>query len=668
MKLPIQENQEIVIGAAKEMMFSIDDSNPIIFDILRNKMYSNKIAAICREVASNSRDANREANIDEHIEIEFTNSNFLSLIGDTSVIFRDNGIGISPDRMEDVFLKYAASTKRSTNTQTGGFGLGAKTPFAYTDSFVVRTISENTEYVYNAIIDATGKGKMILLSEEFSPNPSGTEIIIPILSNEDRMKFEAEVYRATMYWGNVKYINFNSAKPATDYVLEGENFKITPQNRYGAFVGLLDGIPYDLKTDITGINGYTVFLNLDLNQLTINANRESLQYDEQTTRHVAEVAEKFKKELGEKVHEYLSDNKSFTEAYKKFKKVTNSHLLETNFEKLVYNLKRNNVYGLDFNTYFEGTTVEKVRFSFHTVFEVTEGGKGFKYEPTSFNLELPVVYYDKGRINLDKNGKLGRFLFIKPSKVKEDKEKVEKEKEYLFGLGINIINYSDVKPDKVFQRSTASDKVRIFTRGGDDPRWDKQQMYFDKQLKVLDKHSTDTTFFIPVSNVHSHYYGSSKYDSKKTLLRFEKKTINVFYVSETNYEKYLKPNGYLTLDEKFKEIDLSKYEKYASSSKVQETIDQLDKTLVKNFPEILPKSFAKLTASMIPQDLRWINWGYLGVKGSSLFDYKGFIDKYNEILDEKYPMLRPYLRHSYEKEDKKLKTIKDYINLINKKC
>ena len=53
--------KDVIVGAESEAQFSIDGDSEVIFDILRSKMYSDKIGAVCREVASNSRDANREA-------------------------------------------------------------------------------------------------------------------------------------------------------------------------------------------------------------------------------------------------------------------------------------------------------------------------------------------------------------------------------------------------------------------------------------------------------------------------------------------------------------------------------------------------------------------------------------------------------------------------------
>src|SRR3989338_8230683 len=88
-----------------------------LFEILRNKLYSDKIGSICREIACNARDAHREADkSNEPIEIHFS-----SLVNPTFKV-KDFGVGISPDRLENIFIKYASSTKKNDNSQTGGFG------------------------------------------------------------------------------------------------------------------------------------------------------------------------------------------------------------------------------------------------------------------------------------------------------------------------------------------------------------------------------------------------------------------------------------------------------------------------------------------------------------------------------------------------------------------
>lgn len=87
----------------KELEFGIRSSDMgLVLEILRSKLYRNPIAAICREVASNARDANREAENTAPIEISIDDGLFSA--GDLTISFKDVGPGISPERMADVFV------------------------------------------------------------------------------------------------------------------------------------------------------------------------------------------------------------------------------------------------------------------------------------------------------------------------------------------------------------------------------------------------------------------------------------------------------------------------------------------------------------------------------------------------------------------------------------
>src|SRR5271157_2965693 len=99
-------------GDLQEHFFSIQDQG-MIFDILRSKMYSNPILAICREISSNARDAHREVGkADVPVEIHLP----IGLEPEFKV--KDFGPGISPDRMLNIFIKYTASTKRGDRKST----------------------------------------------------------------------------------------------------------------------------------------------------------------------------------------------------------------------------------------------------------------------------------------------------------------------------------------------------------------------------------------------------------------------------------------------------------------------------------------------------------------------------------------------------------------------
>lgn len=346
MKLVQKVTNEQIMGAEKEMSFEIATDNSVIFDILRDKMYSNAKAAIAREVASNSRDANRESGLgDTPIDIIIAEPNEFLGISDMSIVFKDKGTGISQERMSDIFLKYGASTKRDTNGQTGGFGLGAKTPFAYSDTFTVITVvaeeGVNIKYTYSAMIDSTRKGKMILFDSEETKEETGTSIVVPI-DQYDRSDFEREVYRATSTWEvRPNYCNFENIAPARlQYEGRGKTFVQDLQDDYNltqgaGFVLLIDGIPYPIS-DISVIDSdlptklsSTVFIPFENGQLTIAANRESVQYDEETIKKIKNKLKGLDKHFKEQIKLFFkgldTENYSWVQArflYKEFMSCT----------------------------------------------------------------------------------------------------------------------------------------------------------------------------------------------------------------------------------------------------------------------------------------------------------------------------------------------------------
>lgn len=273
-------------GDLDEQFFSIQDQG-MIFDILRNKMYSNPILAICREISCNARDAHREVGKrDLPVQIYLPNNL------EPYFKIKDFGPGISPDRMTNIFIKYTASTKRDDNNQTGGFGLGAKTPFSYSDSFSIMTNHDGIAYNYSCVIDETKVGKLLLLSKTATKEPNGTEIIIPAKSS-DFHNFNQWIENATRHWdvkpvfkgGTVVYQNQKK-------ILEGDNWAFLHHDSYQSVVKLIiDGIEYplDLSTlrtyaDASMLDSTRAVLSLKfgVGELSLSANREAVYLDEPT--------------------------------------------------------------------------------------------------------------------------------------------------------------------------------------------------------------------------------------------------------------------------------------------------------------------------------------------------------------------------------------------------
>jgi hypothetical protein len=315
MKLKTEVKEYENLGVESQN-FSVDTNDTMIIKLLRDKMYKNKISAVCREVVSNSRDANREAGRGDTpvvVEVVKSSSNLLSE-EEYHIKFKDNGIGISPNRMENIFLKYGGSTKRDSDKYTGGFGIGAKTPFAYSNEFVINTIVEEngvkTKYEYQAIITSDGKSevsRMVSLGSEKTNEQTGTEVCVPIKS-EDIDEFQYEVLYATTLWKTKPILKgFNEYKDIvkvyeTNDVIIVDDKIISSEDNYGrstdtqlfgssTFVALIDEIPYKLDNDKMKKRGGILeklntssseklkwVLKFETGEVSVSGSREDVEY------------------------------------------------------------------------------------------------------------------------------------------------------------------------------------------------------------------------------------------------------------------------------------------------------------------------------------------------------------------------------------------------------
>tara|TARA_R110000772_G_scaffold15512_1_gene44973 strand:- start:7518 stop:10043 length:2526 start_codon:yes stop_codon:yes gene_type:complete len=280
-KLKSDTTKTLNVKSKKE--FTVDTSNQMIVSILRDKLYSNKIGAVCREVASNSRDANRESGNPQTPVIINISSDGSILEDGISISFKDSGVGISPSRIDNVFLKYGSSTKRDSNNQTGGFGIGAKTPFAYTNEFLISTISEDEgkrlHNVYQAVISNEGGqevSQLLLVSSSDTNESTGTEIIIPI-QESDLIEFVSECTKATILWDVQPTLTVNGENELKklDTLIDGEDFKVIYgeynanlfDSHHDGVIMQIDGIPYRLNNAQVGRVDSKVSKHIDASKL-----------------------------------------------------------------------------------------------------------------------------------------------------------------------------------------------------------------------------------------------------------------------------------------------------------------------------------------------------------------------------------------------------------------
>lgn len=170
MELETKDHKMTSGGLGKTIAYTMDTSG-VIFDTLFQKLYSNPIGSIVREIYTNA--------------MEVSTPDKPPILHCPSLIspefwIRDFGPGLSFDQMKSVYTVAGASTKRTSNEFIGAFGLGAKSPFAYADSYTVTSWQNGIRSTYLVYRDKERIPSMSVVNEVPSSEPSGLEVRIGV--------------------------------------------------------------------------------------------------------------------------------------------------------------------------------------------------------------------------------------------------------------------------------------------------------------------------------------------------------------------------------------------------------------------------------------------------------------------------------------------------------
>jgi hypothetical protein len=311
-------NVEIETTTLEEDMVLSADSTGIIFQMFSKNIYSNAIGSIVRELTSNCFDSHVEAGTDFPVVIR---KNHDKLTDEYSISFIDFGVGMSPERINNVYRRYFTSTKRDSNDQIGCFGLGSKTGLAYKrftghgadeydNSYQVITVYNGMKYSY---LVYEGQNKFPKITEQHhepTKECNGTEIRVPALSS-DLYKFEKEMIRQLYYFENVVFEGFEDilsdgtvvkSDLTNEYqIVRGKNF-LFRGTQYSDYMHICLGkVAYPIDYEILGINRsdyrIPIALRLEIGDINVNVSREAVDYSEGTIKMLLKKLELAKEEI-----------------------------------------------------------------------------------------------------------------------------------------------------------------------------------------------------------------------------------------------------------------------------------------------------------------------------------------------------------------------------------
>ena len=272
-----------------------------IFSVLRSKLYSDKVLAVCREYATNACDAHIDAGIpDQPIRITLPNHH------DLFFRVRDFGKGLDEEGIREVYCMYGASTKRNSNAFNGQMGFGSKSAFAYTDFWQIESHCNGIKVSYSVFLDESGLGEVTELARA-PTSETGVEIIIPVDSSDvgDFHARARDLYR----WFRIKpeILGASVAIEQPSITIDLGDVKIT-KDRQADTISVMGNVGYpvdiskvlcyqwDTKNNSNRLNQVdsdwlrwrcsNLVMYFDIGELQMAASREALEYKDSTVKAI----------------------------------------------------------------------------------------------------------------------------------------------------------------------------------------------------------------------------------------------------------------------------------------------------------------------------------------------------------------------------------------------
>lgn len=273
-------------GSSEKIEMGLDlDSMRNIMQILSKDLYSDAIGSAVRETVSNA--------LDSHRRVGQINPVIVSLIPDQSYnyhfIVEDFGTGLDDTEVRDVLSKYGKSTKREIADEFGMFGLGFKSPLAYTSSFNFIARKDGVERHY-IMYEADETNMIELLSELPTSERNGMKVIIPV-NSADLYSFVEKIKEQLSYFENV-YFNVvigGQVKIPQFHIYRNEHFQKSELSEDTYLHICLEDVYYPINFKELGIDPIKIPVGLRFS-LTDGVyptpNRENIRYTKETKENI----------------------------------------------------------------------------------------------------------------------------------------------------------------------------------------------------------------------------------------------------------------------------------------------------------------------------------------------------------------------------------------------
>ena len=292
-----------VLGNQESVSMGVSN-DAALMHIFSATLYTYPKLATVREIICNAWDAHIAAGItDRPIEVN---------VKEGRVTVRDFGFGIAHAKIGEIYGTYGNSTKRDDSTVTGGFGLGSKAPFAYTDNFEVISHHVGQKTIYRVSKSSMEKGGKPTINKivDMPTQETGMQVSFSLIKEDDATEFEALI-REVIQFGEIPVklngvlvtLELPMSQSKTGYLINDMRCTIKGRVklRYGnvvypipehdVYADLYRKVLRDMETLWHHTN---IIFMADPDTITIAPSRETLILTDSTVEAITELLKKYK--------------------------------------------------------------------------------------------------------------------------------------------------------------------------------------------------------------------------------------------------------------------------------------------------------------------------------------------------------------------------------------
>ncbi|MER8983907.1 hypothetical protein [Mesorhizobium sp. M0843] len=299
------------------------EMNAFAFHAVIDGIYSDKIQAPVRELATNAYDA--------HIAVGKHDVPFQLMAPSTFspyFMVRDFGPGMDHEDVMQRATTLFGSNKRGDNSQVGMLGLGMKSPFAYTTQYVITCFDGASKREYVCFLDEGGSPTVSLAAEEESYERRGLMIKFPVQQG-DIQRFRTAIERVMIGFDpmpNILNDQWTPASPTT--LMAGTDYRIvnsvhikTPHIRQGCVLYPLDINQLVEVTDTDELR-IPVIIDVPIGTASVQTSREQLGYDEPTKDNLRMIWQETRRHIAKELQAALDEPDNYLDACIKYRELS----------------------------------------------------------------------------------------------------------------------------------------------------------------------------------------------------------------------------------------------------------------------------------------------------------------------------------------------------------